>query len=247
MIHPEPVNRPRVENRLIILALHHVGAPPPLATRRKLYITASALDSHVRWLQGQGYRFTTLSQALSTPGDASGNMACITIDDGFTDALVALPVPATLFAITSRVGEKNVTLDEGTAPGDLATWEQLEALRKKGWEIGSHAHRHVRLPTLSAQQQADELGESARVLNERLGEARSLAYPYGAYDDASIAAAKSAGFLCAATTKSGRASLSEPYRLRRVILSSFGALDSLERLKLFGVHRGLYPLHERPL
>jgi peptidoglycan/xylan/chitin deacetylase (PgdA/CDA1 family) len=232
-----------VENRLIILALHHIGAPPPAATRRKLYLTASALDSHIRWLQAQGYRFTTLSQALSTEGD----VACVTVDDGFTDALVELPVPATLFAITSRVGEKNVTLDEGTAPGDLASWEQLEALRQKGWEVGSHAHRHVRLPTLSAQQQADELGESARVLKERLGEARSLAYPYGAYDDASIAAAKAAGFLCAATTKSGRASVTEPYRLRRVILSSFGALDALERLKLFGVHRGLYPLHERPL
>jgi peptidoglycan/xylan/chitin deacetylase (PgdA/CDA1 family) len=243
MIHPEPINRPRVEKRLIILALHRMGPPPPQATRRKLYITARALTDHIRWLQGKGYRFTPLSQALSTPGD----VACVTFDDGFTDALVELPVPATLFAITSRVGEKNVTLDEGTAPGDLASWADLEALRNKGWEIGSHAHHHVRLPTLSPQQQQDELGESARVLTERLGEARSLAYPYGAYDDASIAAAKAAGFVCAATTRSGRASPTEPYRLRRVILSSFGALDSLERLKLFGVHRGLYPLQERPL
>jgi peptidoglycan/xylan/chitin deacetylase (PgdA/CDA1 family) len=225
---------------VIILLLHHVGAPPPGVHRRKLYISADALNGHIHWLQAKGYRFTTLSQALTTEGD----VACVTFDDGFRDALVELSVPATVFAITSRVGDKNVVFDgdDGTAPSDLASWDELEALRAKGWEIGSHAHRHVRLPTLTAQQQADALGESARVLTQRFGEARALAYPYGAYNDDTLAAAKAAGFTC-----SGRASKDEPYRLRRVILSSFGALDALERLKLFGVHRGLYPLQGKPL
>jgi peptidoglycan/xylan/chitin deacetylase (PgdA/CDA1 family) len=232
-----------VANRLIILALHRVGPPPPGVRRRKLHITPAALNGHIAWLQRQGYRFTTLSKALEEDGD----VACVTFDDGFQDSLrIALPVPATAFIITSRAGEQNVTLDEGTAPGDLASWEELAQLKNKGWEIGSHAHRHVRLTTLSPQQQADELGESARALHAHLGEARSLAYPYGAYDDDVIRASKSQGFTCAVTTRSGQASRDEPFRLRRVILSSFGALDSFERLKLFGVHRGLYPLQVEP-
>jgi peptidoglycan/xylan/chitin deacetylase (PgdA/CDA1 family) len=234
-----------MKKRLIILLLHHVGTPPKGVRRRKLYISQAALEGHIAWLQQQGYRFTTLSQALSAEGD----VACVTFDDGFADAMRTLPVPATVFAVTSRVGEKNVVFDgdEGTAPSDLATWDELERLKKAGWEIGSHAHRHVRLPALTPEQQAHELGESARVLAQRFGEARALAYPYGAYDDATLAAAKATGFTCAVTTRSGRASPDEPYRLRRVILSSFGALDAFERLKLFGVHRGLYPLQEKPL
>jgi peptidoglycan/xylan/chitin deacetylase (PgdA/CDA1 family) len=234
-----------VAQRLLILLMHHVGTPPPGVRRRKLYISVEALNAHVRWLQGRGYRFTTLSRALEEKGD----VACVTFDDGFRDALVRLSVPATVFAVTSRVGDKSVVFDgdEGVAPADLASWDELMELKKAGWEIGSHAHRHVRLPTLSPQQQADELGESARVLKARFGEARALAYPYGAYDDTTLAAAKAADFTCATTTRSGLASRDEPYRLRRVILSSFGALDSFERLKLFGVHRGLYPFKEKPL
>ncbi len=228
---------------MLILLLHHLGAPPPEARRRKLYITTEQLAGHVRSLQSRGYRFTTLSEALT----AADPVACVTFDDGFASVAAAapeLPVPATLFVVTSRVGERGVTFDgdEGVAPTDLASWDQLKALRDRGWEIGSHAHTHVRRPP------REDLEASRETLRRQLGlEATALAYPYGAYDEATIAAAKAAGFRCAVTTKSGLASREAPFQLRRVILSGFGALTAFERLKLLGVHHGLYPLRPRPL
>jgi peptidoglycan/xylan/chitin deacetylase (PgdA/CDA1 family) len=236
---------------LMILLLHHLGAPPASVRRRKLYLKAEALHSHVAWLKARGYRFTTLSNAIAGEGNA-----CVTFDDGFRDVLTlglpvlqALQVPATVFAVTSRVGDSAVTFDgdEGVAPADLMAWEELEQLHAAGWEIGSHAHQHVRLPALPAEARRQNLQDSARALREHFGVASALAYPYGAYDGATLSAARDAGFTCGATTRSGRATRDEPYRLRRVILSSFGALGTFERLKLFGVHAGLYPLRERPL
>src|SRR6478752_1629981 len=105
---------------MLVLLLHHVGTPPPGVEKgRKLWITAEQLNGHVRWLK----------------------------DGGYLDAAqAALDVPATIFVITSRVGERRVVLDEGLPPADLASWDELKALRDRGWEIGSHAHRHTRRP-----------------------------------------------------------------------------------------------------
>ena len=230
---------------VLVLLLHHVGVPPPEVKKRKLYLTADQLRAHVDWLKGRGYRFTTLTEAL----DARDEVACITFDDGFQDVVTnALPAlqgtPATVFAVTSRVGDKDVVFDgdEGVTPSDLATWDELKQLQAAGWEIGSHAHRHTRKPT------TDDLEASQHALEKNLGRrATALAWPYGAYDAQTIAAAKQAGFRCAATTKSGLASRDTPYQLRRVILSGFGAVTAFERLKLFGVHHGVYPLRPRPL
>lgn len=230
---------------MLVLLLHHVGAPPRGVTKRKLYLTPQQLRGHVDWLKARGYRFTTLTAAL----DAEDPVACLTFDDAFEDVVTnALPVladvPATLFAVTSRVGERDVIFDGdvGVAPSHLASWDQLKDLRDAGWEIGSHAHHHVRRPPL------EDLQASRETLKARLGvNATALAYPYGAYDEATIAAAKAAGFRCAATTKSGLASRDTPFQLRRVILSGFGAVTAFERLKLLGVHHGLYPLRPRPV
>ncbi|MBK7862901.1 MAG: polysaccharide deacetylase family protein [Archangiaceae bacterium] len=225
---------------MLVLLLHHLGPPPPGVRQKKLYLTVEHLHAHVRWLQGRGYRFTTLTDAL----DATDPVACLTFDDGFTDIDVPLAVPATVFVVTSRVGERSVVFegDQGVAPADLLGWEQLRALSARGWEIGSHAHRHTRKPSF------EDLAESAATLERQLGKRpTALAYPYGAYDAETLEAARRAGFRCAATTKSGLASPQTPYQLRRVILSSFGVLPAFERLKLAGVHHGVYPLNPRPL
>ncbi len=226
-------------DQLIILLLHHIGTPPPGVTRRKLYLTNKHLNAHIRSLKNRGYEFTTLSRAPN----CTGLTACLTFDDGFRDILDAqLDIPATVFAVTSLVGQKNVVFegDTGVAPSDLASWEDLKALRDRGWEIGSHAHHHIRLTTTNA---LEELQASAHEIEKNLGaRPTSLAWPYGAHDQTCIDAAKAAGFTCAAITKSGRASFDHPFQLKRVILSSFGALNTFERIKLAGVHQGWYPL-----
>ena len=227
---------------MLILCLHHVGAPPPEVQKRKLYISIQALVGYVNQLSAAGYRFATINQALQMPEP----VACLTFDDGFrdvvTEAAPALKVPGTIFVVTSRVGERGVTFegDQGVAPSDLADWDELKRLRDQGWEIGSHSHSHRRKPS------QDDLAQSREVLHKQLQvEAASLAYPYGSFDEQVIESAKSVGFRCAVTTRSGIASADKPFHLNRVILSSYGVFPPFERLKLWGVQRGLYPLRKR--
>jgi peptidoglycan/xylan/chitin deacetylase (PgdA/CDA1 family) len=230
---------------MLILLLHHVGTPPREAHQRKLYISPKTLVSYVNGLSDNGYKFATLSQALQMPEP----VACITFDDGFRNVvtdLLEVPgpklVPATMFVVTSRVGERGVTFegDQGVAPSDLANWDELKRLRDQGWEIGSHSHSHRRKPS------KDDLAQSREVLRKQLQiDVTSLAYPYGSFDEQVIESAKSVGFHCAATTRSGIASRDEPFRLNRVILSSYGVFPPFERFKLWGVQRGIYPLRKR--
>ena len=65
---------------------------------------------------------------------------------------------------------------------ELMTWDQIQDLAAKGFEIGSHTHTHRVLATLSAEEQEEELRHSKAVLEQRLGRGvRSLAYPVGGY------------------------------------------------------------------
>jgi peptidoglycan/xylan/chitin deacetylase (PgdA/CDA1 family) len=68
-------------------------------------------------------------------------------------------------------------------------------------EIGAHTERHCSLPSLSAQQQKDEILGSKRRCEDLLGRTPvSFAYPYGAFDRNSRALVAAAGFAQACCT-----------------------------------------------
>jgi peptidoglycan/xylan/chitin deacetylase (PgdA/CDA1 family) len=80
---------------------------------------------------------------------------------------------------------------------DLLAWEELDAWRREGMEIGSHADRHGPLTERPMAEVRAGLIKSFEMLTNRYGAARyALAYPYGARDDAISAAARDAGFCC---------------------------------------------------
>ena len=80
-------------------------------------------------------------------------------------------------------------------------WDELRTLSDAGWEIGSHtvyapASRH----DLPSRRSSRSWRESRRHCEVNLGrDCLSLAYPYGDFDDRVISAARSAGYLTAAT------------------------------------------------
>ena len=90
------------------------------------------------------------------------------------------------------------------APCELATWEECAALRAAGMEVGAHTLTHPFLSTLSAAEQAGEIGGSFELIERRLGERpRGLAYPGGDHDAASVTASRAAGAAWAVTTRAG--------------------------------------------
>lgn len=200
-----------MNSQLLILGLHRVGSPPPHAKIRGLFISPRLLAFHLSLIRRMGYRFTTLKTAISEP---EGKRAVITFDDGYADNYTnALPVlerfnaPATVFVITEDVGERNVVWREAgeDLPADLLDWKTLARLQRKGWEIGSHAHRHIHLARYGEAEQQSVIEKSLVEIEKNLGiKPVSFAYPYGSYDEKTPKILKRLGIKYAVTTNPTR-------------------------------------------
>ena len=88
------------------------------------------------------------------------------------------------------------------------SWDMLQALASDPLvEIGAHGVTHIRMSAMSPDAALDELEQSRRRLNERLGiDVRHFAFPYGRSGDCGprdFALARQARFSSAATTRKG--------------------------------------------
>ena len=114
--------------------------------------------------------------------------------------------------------------DEALGRTLFMTWDQVRRLAGSGMTIGSHAHSHLPLATLSESDQRHELVESRRILERELDGAckiQGLAYPFGwpsTFDAATQRLAQEAGYRLAFTTVEGinRPGDSAPFALRRL-------------------------------
>lgn len=179
-----------------------------------LSVTPDAFEAQIRTLLDRGYHATTFQRAVTDP--PRPRALAVTFDDAYRSVLeLAFPVlsrlgiPATVFVPTRFPGTEGAMswpgVDQwlgGPHEDELRcmSWEELGQLDEAGWEIGSHTHTHPSLPELDDGALAQELEESRTICTERLGkECRSLAYPYGAYDDRVVAAVARAGYEVAGT------------------------------------------------
>lgn len=134
-----------------------------------------------------------------------------------------VPPPAQQALLRSLAGRLGVP---DAAPCELATWEECDALRAAGMELGAHTLTHPFLSTLSAPEQAAEIGGSFELVARRLSvRPRGLAYPGGDHDAASVAAARAAGAAWAVTTRAGENRAGAPaFELQRRGLSEGACL-----------------------
>jgi peptidoglycan/xylan/chitin deacetylase (PgdA/CDA1 family) len=150
----------------------------------------------------------------------------ITIDDGYEDVYrVAAPIlaahrcPATVFAVSSQVGQRaSWTADGPLHDRPLASWQQLRDGLSAGLDVGAHSRTHPRLTELTDEAAAEEIAGSRRELAEGLQRpVRFFAYPHGAEDAGICRLVADAGFAAACSSRGGRNGPTEPLtRLRRV-------------------------------
>lgn len=195
-----------------ILAYHQVNSLPEIYS-----LDADEFDQQMRYLAEHGYTAISLSELFaSTQGGCKlpSRPVVITFDDGYEDNyLTALPLmekygmKGTVFVIAGQVGQT-----------EYVTWEQLIELQQRGMEIGSHTYSHVALNEISPPEQLAELVRSKQVLEANLGQSVDfLAYPYGQYDSATVAAVQQAGYTGACTGRPGLGTTSgDVYQLNRV-------------------------------
>lgn len=197
----------------LVLCYHAVSAAWPV----DIAVAPDQFALQLRHLVEHGYQGTTFSELVL--GEASGKAVAVTFDDGFASvSKVARPImdrfglPGTVFVPTELVNEGRASSPSLPNPKhesppdetERMTWDQVRALSKSGWEVGSHTKTHQALTGLDATQLDEELAGSRLKCEEMIGPpCRSLAYPYGDYDARVIAAAERAGYSAAASAQPG--------------------------------------------
>ena len=176
-----------------VLVYHGLGRPD----EARLLISPKHLEGQIRYLQRRGYEFVTAEELNGAP--ANGTVA-LTFDDGFRTALTdvaplltRLGVRGTFYVSPGLFGTQHwqVSGDEGR----LLDADDAKALVGAGMELGSHTMTHPDLRKLTDEDLASELEGSKAAIEKITGRpCRTLAYPYGLYDDRVTAATAAAGY-----------------------------------------------------
>jgi peptidoglycan/xylan/chitin deacetylase (PgdA/CDA1 family) len=197
-----PPSAPARSVQVPVLTYHRV-APLSAVGLTDLKVDPANFVAELAALHGHGYH--TVSQAQLFDALYKGmalprKPVMITVDDGYVDdvtrilpALQRFHMRATFFVITGRMSE----------PGFLDA-AQIRELDRAGMDVGDHTAHHVDLRLLTSGQLRMETSGSRRVLERVLGHpVYFFAYPFGDYNDAVLAAVRSAGFTMAYTTAAG--------------------------------------------
>ena len=209
-------------SRVVALTFHDVAsgaAASPAKSDAFYQITAAEMETLLVQLRHLGYQ-TVSSRTFRAWQQGQGVLpertVVLTFDDGYTSHLEVVAslllryrYSATFFIPVERVGR----------PGHL-TWEQLRKLVFLGMEIGSHGMTHRPLTSLAPEELDQELAESKRILEERLGvPVRALAAPGGFWDGKVAEAAKRAGYDAVWVSMIGTNGRdTNPAALRRVVV-----------------------------
>lgn len=233
-----------------ILLYHFVGRESlesDGASTTRYNITAAGFDAQLALLHRLGYQTVTVAEiaaALRGEGLLPERPIAITFDDGWVEQY------SVAFPLLQKYGMKATfyILSSYTTGGRYVTWEQLEALRDAGMEIGSHTRKHVTLTAISEEDASYEISGSKSVLEAKLDiTVESISYPYGLYSGNTVSLAQQAGYRAAvALGGSPKQSLSNLYALRRFEIHGAHTLtDLIAYLPWRGQGTALCPANQR--
>lgn len=204
-----------------ILMYHYISHPPANADiyRRDLSVGPERFESHLKYLQGAGYRTVTLDDLLYalTQGRALPEKAVIlTFDDGYEDNYTnAFP----LLQRYGMVGHFFIISDfvNQGRPGYMS-WSQIEEMAAAGQRFGSHSRDHPDLKGKPLDYLVWQALGGKESIEEHLGyHPRWISYPAGSYDAQVIAVYHSAGYWGGLSTRQGAThTLDNIFELKRV-------------------------------
>jgi peptidoglycan/xylan/chitin deacetylase (PgdA/CDA1 family) len=213
-----------------ILVYHQIDQPPPSGTPlRGLVVSPASFSRQMRALKLLGYRGLSMRELEPyLTGEKKGKVVGITFDDGYQNNLRnALPVlskfgfSATCYGLSDMMGGTN-SWDHGVvATKPLMTADEWRIWIKAGMDVGSHTRTHARLIDLSPTDAHQQIVDSKRELEQRLGcEVRHFCYPYGSFAPEHCVMVKEAGYVTATTMNRGRNQAGDDlYRLRRIMVA----------------------------
>jgi peptidoglycan/xylan/chitin deacetylase (PgdA/CDA1 family) len=212
--------------RPAILGYHGVADCPRKDDQFMLQLPPPKFRAQLELMLSAGYRFVTVAELgrRAAGGRPSPGLAAVSFDDAmrnvFTTALPILRelgISATVYVPTGWLGGRSPWIGAG-GDGAIMTEAELRQLAAAGWELGSHTCTHADLSRLDYEACRMEIDASCADLRSIAGgPVQTLAYPFGRYGAAAIAAARDAKLLAAVTTGSGSWA---PYELTRAMIGS---------------------------
>jgi peptidoglycan/xylan/chitin deacetylase (PgdA/CDA1 family) len=214
-------------SRVRILYYHSISDAPIRSS-----VSPGAFESQLEYLVRGGYTLLSLSQAIdrlasdTAFGDRS---AVITLDDGFQDnyehalpILTRLKVPATIFLTVGYIGTGRLpTLTRTDFMPRPLDWREVKEMQAQGIEFGSHTITHPMLSQVPLDVARREIGESKRMLEDRLGtDVPFFCYPRGDVNEAVRRVVRDEGYRAACSTLPGLNSRrTDLFGLRRTYIS----------------------------
>lgn len=203
----------------------------------------SVFEQHMKVLRDEGYSVINteeLSDFLAFRGAIPKKAVLINLDDGYRSTYdIAYPIlkkngfTATLFIYTSFIG----------ASKNALTWDQLKAMKKDGFEVGSHSVTHADLSKKRAGETEKEylarvkreLILSKQILDDELNQdTRYIAFPYGEFNPAVLKLCEETGYRVGFSVKAGgNPFFSEPLTLKRDQVLKKDMESFLGKLKTF--------------
>ncbi len=210
--------------RAVILGYHGVANSSRKDDLFLLQLPPARFRAQLEMMLEAGFRFTTVAELAreAAGGAPPPGIAAVSFDDAMRNLhLNALPIlrelgiPATVYVPTDWLGGRSPWIGPG-GDGAILSRDELCDLARAGWELGAHTLAHADLSQLDYDDCRREIEGSCTALRQLTGvRVQTLAYPFGRYGPAAIAAARDAGLLAAVTTGSGSW---EPYELTRAMI-----------------------------
>ncbi len=182
-----------------IWMLHRVAEERSEAKeQRELEVTPEWLEAEINAYRQKGYRFVSLDEL-----PCRGPWVVITFDDGYRDnytlaypLLKRLGVPFTIYITTALIDNQ---MEAWWYPGRSLgmSREELSALAAEPLcTLGAHTVSHVKLDTLSREEQRTEIEQSKTQLEAIIGrEVKHFSFPHGAHNQDTLDICHSLGFI----------------------------------------------------
>lgn len=243
------LSRPRI-------LMYHMISPHLPKNRSKfnrLRVTPKTFEKQLQWIHKNHWQTMTMAE-LAECQNIPSKTVVLTFDDGYADNYIhAFPLlkrynmKATIYIVTERFNkdwatDKDTKISSNELNNEaMLSHEMVKEMLDSGLiDIGSHTIHHVNLPSLSSEQKEEEIANSKTIIEQHYSiTCKSFAYPFGFYDEDSLALVKKHGYSSAVTTvpKLIPWEIKNRYEVPRVIISGRQSLFDFKLKMLKGRNR----------
>ncbi|MBN1592646.1 MAG: polysaccharide deacetylase family protein [Candidatus Coatesbacteria bacterium] len=221
-----------MQARVPVFMFHHVEADDASTHRSALFVSQSKLHEIADWFLERGFESISvkrLAECLDGGDTASLNRKFVfTFDDGARNnfeyaypLLSSIGCTATFYVPTDYIGMSSDWRKKKNRSFEIMGEDEILALSRDGFEIGSHGCKHTDLTALAFAELNRQMLDSKAVLSGLIGsDVVTFAYPYGLFDARVVECAKQAGYSAACSTIRGATQDSKhAFILKRIMVT----------------------------